>query len=300
MRQIRFPLLLAASTFLLACAAFAQDPLVNVFKSVYTDVAETKRKAEAGDPAAQLSLADTLAGQNRPADALPWYHKAAAQGSIVAVYRVGKILLSGAYGIPSEKSVKADPATGIQLIFIAATNRYTAAYHDMHTAYRDGIGVAKDIVQAYAWLQLDADTSGGFLTASMRQAELNRLALDLDTSASQAGKRLAALYKAGRWPALTVLPPAPVPAAASKLVPSTPAAILTTPSPRPDPGLKLNGLVFGTTRIASINNKTLAEGETVTIPLRPKPVTLKCIKIETNSVVVILEGEETPRRLFRN
>jgi Sel1 repeat-containing protein len=268
----------------------------------YTDVAETKRKAEAGDTAAQLSLANTLAGQHRPADALPWYQKAAAQGSLEAVYRLGSVLLSGAAGIPSEKSVKAEPGTGIQLIFCAATNRYTAAYYDMHRAYRDGIGVPKDIVQAYAWLQLDVDSTRGPLTASVRHAELNRLALDVDVSTSQAGKRLAALYKAGRWPRLTLLPaasapPASTPAAATNAAPPGPTGSQPALAPGSDPSLKLGGVMFGTTRLSIINGKTVGEGETATVALKAKPVTFTCIKIGTNFVLVKLEGEETLRRL---
>ena len=275
---------------------------MNILKMNYTDVAETKREAEAGDKAAQLSLGDTFASQNRPSDALQCYRKAADQGSLEAVYRIGKTLLGGAPGVPAEKSVKADPATGIQFVFCAATNRYSAAYYDMYTAYRDGTWVAKDIVQAYAWLQLSSDTSA-FPTGSTRQAELNRLALDLDVSTSQAGNRLAALYKAGHWPTLTVVPPAPtaVPKpVASVSVASAATAPPATPAPRLDPGLKFNGIAYGKTPLAIINGKGLAEGETMTLALNPKPVTVKCIKIETNSVLISLEGEDTPRRLFRN
>src|SRR5690349_20936725 len=124
MRNIRRWMLFTAAAFSFDYAASGQDPLSSILKMNYTDVAETKRKAEEGDPGAQLSLANTLASQHRPSDAIPWYRKAAAQGSIEAVYRAGSILLTGAVGIPPEKAVKADPATGIQLIFCAATNHY--------------------------------------------------------------------------------------------------------------------------------------------------------------------------------
>lgn len=133
---------------------------------------------------------------------------------------------------------------------------------------------------------------------------MNRLALDLDVATSQAGKRLAALYKAGKWPTLTVVlqptplataPPSPL---ASKPTPALPAASPPKSPPRPDPGLKLKGIAYGNTPLAIINGRSLAEGQTITLPLKQKPVTLKCVKIETNSVVVTLDDEETPRRLF--
>jgi hypothetical protein len=274
---------------------------MNILKMNYTDVAETKRNAEAGDKAAQLSLGDTFASQNRPSEALEWYRKAAHQGSLEAVYRIGKTLLGGAPGVPTEKSVAANPATGIQFVFWAATNRYTAAYYDMYTANRDGTWVAKDIIQAYAWLQLSADTSA-FPIGSTRQAELNRLALDLDVSTSQAGKRLAELFKAGHWPTLTVTSPAQASPKSNR--PQTIREALqrsvSSPAPAADLGLKFNGIAYGKNPLAIINGKGMAEGESVTLALTPKPVTLKCIKIETNSVLISLDGEGTPRRLFRN
>jgi hypothetical protein len=78
MRQTRFRLLLTAAAVLRACTSLGQDPLMNILKMSYTDVAETKRKAEAGDKAAQLSLGDTFASQNRPSDALEWKRPLAA------------------------------------------------------------------------------------------------------------------------------------------------------------------------------------------------------------------------------
>lgn len=211
---------------------------------------------------------------------------------------MGGILLSGAAGIPAEKTVKPDPANGIQLVFCAATNGYRAAYYDMHRAYRDGLGVAKDPVQAYAWLQLDVATTTGFLSGGARQAELNRLALDVDVATSQEGKHLAALYKAGHWPTLRVVAPVVTPTPA----PSTPAkpvaAIVSTPAPEPDPGLKLNGIAYGARPMAIINSKGMAEGDTVTLPLKPRAVTVKCLTIGTNDVVVRVEGEDTDRHLY--
>jgi len=95
MRSIALSLLLTASTFFLTCSARAQGPIGTALKMGFTDVAETKRKAEAGGAAAQLSLANTFAGQLRPADAVPWYQKAASQGSLEAVHKLGNILLTG-------------------------------------------------------------------------------------------------------------------------------------------------------------------------------------------------------------
>ena len=41
----------------------------------------------------------------------------------------------------------------------------------------------------------------------------------------------------------------------------------------------------------------MSEGESTTIPLKPATLGIKCLKIETNSVLVLVEGESQPRLL---
>jgi TPR repeat protein len=168
MRQIRSLVFFTVPVLCLACAASGQDPLTGILKMGSGDVAETKRQAEIGDSAAQLSLANTLLGNMRPADALLGtvrrQLKAASRPFITGATFCFTVLLA----FPARESVKADPVIGIQLIYCAATNGYTAAYYDMHRGYRDGIGLVKDMVQAYAWLQLDVDSSPG---SSVRRVE---------------------------------------------------------------------------------------------------------------------------------
>lgn len=67
-----------------------------------------------------------------------------------------------------------------------------------------------------------------------------------------------------------------------------------------DPGFKLNGITYGKVAVAIINGKSLAEGDTAMIPLKPTPLAVKCLKIETNTVLISVQGEETPRRLLRS
>jgi hypothetical protein len=220
---------------------------------------------------------------------VPWYQKAASQGSLEAVHKLGNILLTGATGLPMDKSVKADSVTGIQLIFLAATNRYTTAYYDMYRAYRDGLGVPKDVLQSYAWLQLDVDSTPRLLGNVVHQNELNRLALDVDVATSQAGKQLAAQYKSGHWPVLVIQPPAaPKPAT---------AATPPKPSPKPAPNLVLSGIVTGKTPVAVINGKSLAVGQTTTIVIKPETYTIKCLRIYKDCVSVSVDGESQPHEL---
>ena len=284
--------LLLALAFILGSNVRAQDIFQDLATTAFGDMAEIKRKAEAGDARAQHELANSLAARARSADALQWYSKAARQGDQEAFYKVGRMLLYGAAGAPAGQTVAPNPQEGIRLVFRAATNRYTAAYHDMYSAYKDGRGVAKDIIQAYAWLQLQVDTSGGLLPSQAR-AELNNLALDVDVATSQAGKRMAALYKSGKWPELVVqAPPEPKPPAVAARPKPAPKA-----PPKPAPVLRLTGIAMGQTPTAVINGKPFAVGETATISAKPQNCVVKCLKIEKDTVLVSLDGEPTPREL---
>ena len=49
--------------------------------------------------------------------------------------------------------------------------------------------------------------------------------------------------------------------------------------------------------VAVVNGKTLSEGESATISVKPGTLKIKCLKIETDSVLITVEGEEAPRLL---
>ena len=276
----------------------AQDMLQHIISSGYEDMAEIKRKAEAGDARAQHKLANSLASEFHSAEALQWYGKAARQGDLECFYSTGRMLFYGAVGIPKEQAVPANPAEGIRIIFRAATNGYHAASHDMYRAYNEGRGVAKDTVQAYAWLQLHVDTDRTSFLPSVPRIELNRLALEVDVATSQEGKRLATLYRSGKWPELVVqAPPAPKPAPVAS-TPKAPAKPVPSAPPKPAPFLKLNSIAMGQNPVVMINGKMLGVGETATIPAKPEARIIKCLTIEKDSALVSIEGETEPRRLW--
>ena len=280
---------------LLPHTAPAQDIFKNIFTTGWGDVADIKQKAEAGNAAAQHKLADLLASRFRPAEALQWYGRAAQQSDLEAFYQVGRLLLHGAVGIPADQGVLARPAEGIFIVYRAATNGHHEASHDLSRAYKEGRGVAKDLVQAYAWLEYYTDTGPPSFMGN--RVELNELAFQVDTATSQKGKRLAALYRSGKWPTLVVQPtpePKPAPMASP---PASPAKPPPRPAPRPAPNLKLNGIIPGQNPLAIINGKSLAAGETATIPAKPQSCVLKCLSIEPDSVVVFVDGESGPRTL---
>ena len=270
------PITIVISLFVLASNLRAQDASQYLSTTAFEDVAEVKRKAEAGDASSQYKLANLFTFQTRSADALKWYLKAAHQGDPESAYQVGRLLLYGSAGMPQDQAVAANPSEGIRIVFRAAKQGHRAAIYDMYRAYKEGRAVAKDIVQAYAWLQFEVNTSVGLL-GSPHKYELNQLALQVDVATSQEGKRLAALYRSGKWPELV----APAPKA----------------PPKPSLNLRLSAIAPGQNPIACINGKVLAVGETATIPTKPQSCVLKCLRIDKDSVLVILEGETEPREL---
>src|SRR4051812_11518006 len=88
------------ATIFIGFAVLAQDALRGTLTMGLGDVAQIKQKAEAGDAAAQVTLADSLASSFHATEALDWYRNAAAQGSVEGKFHVGQMLLFGAPGIP--------------------------------------------------------------------------------------------------------------------------------------------------------------------------------------------------------
>ena len=104
---------------------------------------------------------------------------------------------------------------------------------------------------------------------------MNELALKLDTASLQSAENLFMEFKAGKW-----------------------KAPITRAIPDGDARLKLNGITFGVrTPLAVINGKTLTEGESVTVAVKPGSLKIKCLKIGKDSALVAIEGEDEPRIL---
>lgn len=251
----------------------AQDPLKTTLTMGFGDMAAIKQRAELGDPAAQVALGDSLGSHFRPSEALEWYRKAAARGNVEAEYRLGGVLLFGATGIPKELAVQPSPAEGLRWTFMAATNLHGLACLNMAKALREGLGTSPNLVAAYAWLKVASETAPGSIVG---RVEMNELALKMDTPSLQRAQMLAARFKAGNWqaPVLRAIPEG-------------------------DPRLKVNGITLGTTyRLAVINGKTLSEGESATVAVKPGTLGIKCLKIEKDAVLVSVESEDQPRLLM--
>lgn len=272
MRNVNLTAPLVLTAILIATVVTAQDILRDTLTMGMGDVAVIKQKAEAGDAAAQVALGGALASKFHASEALDWYRKAAVQGNVEGEYHVGEMLLFGAFGIPQTLGVRPNYPEGIRWTFMAATNFHANACLNMAKALRQGLGVSTNLVAAYAWLSLFATTPPGTFSG---RYQMNELALQLETSAIQQAQNLAAQFKAGNWQ---------VP-----VIQSTPEGASR---------LKLGGITFGgRTPLTVINGKTLSEGESATVSLKPGTLTIKCLKIEKDSVLISVEGEGTPRIL---
>jgi hypothetical protein len=98
----------------------------------------------------------------------------------------------------------------------------------------------------------------------------------MSTEDIQRAQSLAAAWKAGHW---------------------QPPVIRVTPEG--DSRLKLNGISFGATNsLAVINGKSLQEGQSAKFILKPRILTVKCLKIRKDSVLVSIDGEDQPRALL--
>ena len=272
MRKANLITPLILSGILIATAVRAQDPLRGTLTTGLGDVAAIKQKAEAGDAAAQVALGDALRSGFHATEALNWYQKAAAHGNVEGEYHVGEMLLFGAPGIPQTDTVQPRQTEGIRWTFQAATNFHSYACWNMGKAMSQGLGTSTNLIEAYAWLKLFAGTVPGSIVG---RVQMNELALKLDTTALQQAQNLAVQFKAGNWN----LP-------------------VTRAIPEGDSRLRLGGITFGgKISLAVINGKTLSEGESAVVSVKPGTLNIKCLKIQKDSVLVTVEGENTPRLL---
>jgi hypothetical protein len=259
--------LLAA--FLSPLAAPAQNSINGMLIMGSNDIAAIKRRAEAGDASAQMALADALTSSFRYREALDWYRKAALQGHTEARYHLGEALLRGRSSIVQGQSVKQNVPDGIRWIYMAATNGYPQAAFSMARVLSEPGWGGTNLIAAYAWYKFASSKSGG------GRVEMNNLALKMDTASLTQAEALAARFQAGEW-----------------------RTVSSQTLPQGDPRLKLSGITFGGQKpLAVISGKTLSEGESTTLPLKSGAVVIKCLKIEKDSVLVALQGEDTPRRL---
>jgi TPR repeat protein len=251
---------------------FGQNVVFDAVSRATSDVAEIRKRAEEGDAVAQVRFGDILTTHMRHADALQWYLKAAMQGNDAGEFHVGRTLLNGARGNPSDQNVQADPVQGLRWTFMSATNHNRDACWDMSNALQKGLGTDVDLVAAYAWLELSVEIG---MRGIGSRVELNELAIKMSTAQVERAEMLAARFRVGLW--------------------EYPITRIIADG---DGRLKLNGITISASQsLALINGQAVAEGETISVKLKPRFLDVKCIKIGKDSVTISIARENQPRTL---
>ncbi|MEI7733296.1 MAG: hypothetical protein WCO56_27240 [Verrucomicrobiota bacterium] len=271
------PFLIQAILLLVqAGCLLSQNPNTSSLVAPLTGISADRVRAEAGDSAAQVALGRAYAGRGYHAEALGWFQKSAAQQNMDGVYEVGSVLLNGRPSVYGGQQVSANPQLGIRCLFHAATNYHKAAYLEIASAFGNGRGVSNDLVESYAWYYLHSLKEP---FPNLETAAMNNLALKLDAAAILRAVAMAKQFQAGSWSgsALSVPPAPPVPDATQ---------------------FKLTGITIGKSlSMAIINGKNLRENELSLMAVGPAFLSVKCLKITSNTVLISVWGESTPREL---
>lgn len=124
--------------FKLAVKQFEEGDLIS-------SMALWRKGAEAGYAPAQVWLGEILDKAEEDEEAVSWYRKAAAAGSVAGEYGLGTMYAKGE-GVPK------DLAKAQAMILKAAEKGHVPAVAAMMVAYRSGgLGLAADPAQADAW-----------------------------------------------------------------------------------------------------------------------------------------------------
>jgi TPR repeat protein/S1-C subfamily serine protease len=148
-------LLMAADAPPTPGAAPSQKPAVSQNLQIFaSELAETRRKAEAGDAVSQCALGLCYYhGTGVPKDdteAVKWYRKAADQGNAKAQYNLG-VCYSEGDGVPK------DAAEAVKWYHKAADQGNVSAQFQLGFCYDKGKGVTKDSAVAAKWYRRAAE-----------------------------------------------------------------------------------------------------------------------------------------------
>ena len=238
--------------------------------TVSGNVAITKERAERGEVASQVELADNLTANLLVAEAVGWYRKAAEKGNVEAKFRLGDILINGSGTRPDpDQRVAPNLSEGVRWTFEAATNFHPGACRNMSFVLENGLGLATNVVAAYAWLDVFARSN-----AAPARLDMDRLALRMNLQQIREAHAIAEQLLGRQWP-----------------------HYVSRKFSEADLALKLNGIIVGPFSLAIINGQTLEEGDSVAMAAKDGIARVNCLKITLDSVLVAIEGETEARVL---
>jgi TPR repeat protein len=255
---------------LLFVNTFLPLPLITAAESNLPSLAETKLKAEGGDPVAQDRFAEVFLSRLNFSAAAEWFRKAAERGVVNSQWRLGQILLDGRPKmVEGSVAVAADKNGGIKWLLLAANQGHQAAQLDLSRCFERGNGLRQDYVEAYKWCKLASAHN-----SVMEKIYLDPLILKMSSQQIAAGEERVHQF-APHLPSNEVLPE-----------PIAPEEIV------------LKG-ISGTPnhRFAMINNKTFEKGEEGKIKFGQKLVRVKVLEITETSATILIEGTNGPTEL---
>ena len=187
--------------------------------------AKLSMMAKQGNPEAEyhvgMMLNNGIGVMRNPSQAFSWFEKAARGGQALASYKEGCYYAGQCPGV-----VPIDEEKALEYKLIAAKAGYSLAQHDvaglyarqghyeeavrwwaaaatqgepisMHnlaTAYKDGIGISKDGVKAYAYFKLSQLTAKGYLSEEAK-ASLDQVGKTLSPAELQGAELFVAQWK---------------------------------------------------------------------------------------------------------
>lgn len=197
------------------------------------------------------------------------YRQAAKTGNLQGILAAGEILFQqGRAGNSREQVLQL--AEGLGYLFVAATNRQPQACVRLAEALENGVGVQTNLVRAYAWLQVAAQT------APALKADLDRLVIRLEPEEILQAQKLGREYFSGHWPAK-----------------------VARPVDQGDSRLQVQGVSVGVSGpLVILNGDSLAAGETISVPPAKGSknpgagkLTVSCCKIGSDYLLVSVSGE---------
>jgi hypothetical protein len=235
---------------------------------------EIKAAADAGDPAAQVKLGDR---DNNNSEF--WYRKAADEGYAPAQGKLGFRLLLH-YRMTFVKKEPEYTALGeeaVKWITLAAYQGDKRGQTDMADICLEGKLVKKDLVEAYKWGDLAGNGSMIDPATIMGRGTRDAATMQMTSAQIAEAQQQVAAY-----------------------VPHNPSK-----TELPEPGwvkqIKLSGLSGqADRRLAIIAGKTFSKGESKPVKIGGKIVTVNCLEIHENTVLVEIEGLDRPLELQLN
>lgn len=226
---------------------------------------EVKRKAEGGDAKAQFAYAEQFISMQKYAAAEHWYRAAGVQGDTAALYALAELYRVNRGS--GTNAVKANATNVLTLHKLAAAVGHAKSHFELGMAYKDGVGIGKDLVRAYAHLKLSDNPQRG--------TRINQLVTEMAQEQITAAEKMVTWFK-----------PKVFQDAFAELVFDS---------------VKITG-IFGsdTARMAMINGKPVDAGQKLNLNVGGLQAQVKLASISRDGVLVSygkLERKITPQRL---